>query len=158
MDTPAETIKDWQAWLDKFKHAISANGWNDFMAISLEDKISPWQWAAVYMLPVQSTLANAMLLACLQTPPEETEAVLKSIASQAHDAHFGKPPRNMDRELREVYHESTRRIARILPSTADLLAAVFARYIHDEYDTTADANLLLREAQTLSASRNRDAA
>src|SRR4029453_4349296 len=80
------------------------------------------------------------------------------ITRQAREARFGKPPRDIGRDLRELYHESTRRIMRDLPVIADLFVAVFTRYLRGEYDENADANLIMREVLSLSSARNREAA
>jgi hypothetical protein len=158
MNTSAESIQDWQGWLARFNQSVSAAGWRDFMSTALEGRVPIEQWAAVYVIPVQSALANAMLMACLQAPEASVETTLAGIARQAREARFGKAPRDLEKELREVYAQSTRNVARILPGTADLFMAIFSAYARGDYDLDGDANLLMREAQILSAARNRDAA
>ena len=158
MNTPTNEIKNWQDWLAEFQRIASTSGWLDFMDISDDDEIPLRQWAAVYMIPVQTTLSKAMLLACLQAPPAETDAALAAIAKAGSAVHFGKPPRSLKRDQRAVYQESTRYIVRSLPSTAELLLSVFTHYVRGEYDMQVDANLLMRDALTQCNTRDRSAA
>jgi hypothetical protein len=158
MTTSENKSKNWQDWLAEFKHAISADGWSEFMTAMDLDETQFQQWAVIYMIPVQARLCNTLLLACLQTTPADVEGTLHSILQVARELRFGKPPRNSKRKFKEFYNESTRYIARTLPSTADMFASVFTHYIHGDYDTQNDINLLMREALTQSVARNRDAA
>jgi hypothetical protein len=146
MKTQTSAITTWQGWLDAFVHDATPEGWAAFMQLNEDGANPPEPWAAMFSLNTQYHIARAMLLACLQLPTVEAEAALAAIAGAAHRARFGKPPRNLKPQLKEVYRYASKTLLRDYPSEADLLQAVFLHYLRDDYDAQADANLLLREA------------
>ncbi|MCL5998589.1 MAG: hypothetical protein M1546_21410 [Chloroflexi bacterium] len=158
MNRSADSVKHWQGWLAEFNYFASAKGWREFVVTPGDDETTAWYWSAVYVILLQSALANAMLLACLQLPQDEAEAAIADIARGSRGSRFGKPPSDIRRAMRELYHESTRRIMRDLPTITDLFESVFLHYLHGEYDVNVDANLMIRDALSLSAARNRDGA
>ncbi len=158
MKTTDEPINDWQGWLDKFLRGASTEGWAKFMALLDNDEILPWQWAAVYPMLLQNDLTNAMLLACLQLPEAEAHETLASITDRVHALRFGKPPRQMKRELKQLYRQASKNLLRDLLIMADFFQSVFAHYLRDDYDLTGDPNLLMREAEALAAMHQRERA
>jgi hypothetical protein len=148
-------IHTWQGWLDEFLRNASAAGWRDYMALLENEDIQPWQWAAMYPMLLERDLTAALLLVCLQVLSDEAEAALATIANQALAVRFGKPPSNMKRSLKELYREAAKKMLRDLTTNVDFFQSVFMRYLRDEYDTTNDANLVLREAQALLAMNQR---
>jgi hypothetical protein len=141
-------LDSWQGWLDAFLNEMSLGGWTEFMQTASAD-IEPWQWAALFGLGAQASLARAMLLAVIQLPEADAEKALASISRQVHAIRFEKPPRSMKRDLKELFRETSKGMLRDLPSTVDFLHTVFLHYLHNDYDLEGDANLLIREARVL---------
>jgi hypothetical protein len=147
--------KTWQDWLAEFLYSASAEGWREYMAQLNENAIQPWQWAAMYPMILEHDLTAAMLLACLQTPPDQAEATLVNIVAQARDVRFGKPSATLKRQLKELYRETTKKLIRDLTTRVDFFQAVFLSYLRADYNMERDANWELREAQALMAMNQR---
>jgi hypothetical protein len=140
-------ITTWQGWLDAFVRDASPEGWIGFMQLNEGEDYSPEACAAFFSLRTQYLLARAMLLACLQLPAVEAEPALATIAAAAHHVRFGKAPRQLKPELKEVYRYASKDLLRDYASEADILQAVFLHFLCGDFDAQADANLLMREAQ-----------
>jgi len=151
--TELPPCRSWQEWLDRFAHYASASGWQEFVLGARNAGVPPAFAASLYAPLLQRALINAMLCASVQLEESEALTVIGRIAAQGRQIHFDRPPGVLDRELRTLYRDSTREVARTLPGAVDLFEQVFMRYVRGDYDEGADANALLSQGRSRMADR-----
>jgi len=153
-------LNHWREYLARFQHSATTQGFVEFLALATHrrDAIPAFQLAPLQFFALINDLFSAYLLACVQTPPEETTAALEEIDQATQHIQYDEtPPAQVTAEVRALYPSITTNHRSSMMRLSPLLRGVFARYTQGQYDLNHSVDALFKESCGLSLADQDDA-